>query len=55
MAPVTNPRIVAPVIMEQLQFPDPRGTQSDAKPVSGDADVSNPPASVSVSKRSLPS
>jgi pimeloyl-ACP methyl ester carboxylesterase len=36
MAPVMNPRVVAPLIMEHLQFPGPRATHSDTKPASGD-------------------
>lgn len=49
MAPVTQPRIVAPVIAEHLQFTGPRAAHSDAQSASGDH-ASNPPVSVSERK-----
>lgn len=51
MAPVTNPRAVAPVIKEQLQFPDPRGTHSNAQLANHNDQDTNPPIPISKRRR----
>ncbi len=42
MAPVTHPRVIAPIIMNHLQFPSARGAHSDAQSASRDDHAMNP-------------
>jgi pimeloyl-ACP methyl ester carboxylesterase len=51
MAPVTHPRVIAPIIMNHLQFPGARETHSDAQLAGHDDHATNPSISISERKR----